>query len=91
VIVVDLTAELMLKGLAVSTHYYCKEGEISFEWFALARRDNAYLLKMSVYIFRQLPEQHPEQSRQQRTRQIQPFRTKVISIVQLSSSQRRQQ
>jgi hypothetical protein len=38
---------------------------------------------MPINILRQLPKQHPKQRRQQRTRQIQPLRPKVIPIVQL--------
>lgn len=46
-----------------------------------------HLLKVPVDVLRQLSEQHPEQGGQQRSRQIQPLCSKVIAIVEFSTSE----
>ena len=47
-----------------------------------------YLLQIAVHIPGQLPEQHTEQIREERSRQIQPLLSKVITVVQISSFKR---
>jgi hypothetical protein len=49
------------------------------------------LLEMSIDVLGQLLEQHPEQPRQQWSRQIQPLLPEMISVVELSPFERRQE
>jgi len=70
-----------------------REEGISLELFSRKetrkeeRREKTHLLQVPKHILRQLLEQHPKQSSQQRTREIQPLLPEMISIVEFSTFQ----